>query len=219
MKDKIKMIIADDHAVVRTGLQMIFDETNDLELAGEATNGDELLNKLEKMHYDLVILDIAMPGKDALDVMKEINQKYPGLPVVVFTMNKEESFAFRMFKNGASAFLNKECSPDIIKQAIRTVYKGEKFYTGSQAAMLADHIGLNQANGNGKNGSNNYQLTDREFQVMLLIAEGKDMTEISSKLTVSKNTISNHRNQILKKLHLRNNAEIARYAFKNSMVQ
>ncbi len=210
-----RIIIADDHAVVRTGLQMILEETSDLSICGEARNGNELLNKLKAEKFDLVILDISMPGKDALDVLKEIKTIWPGLPVVIFTMNSDEVYSIRMIKAGASAYINKETRPDQIVEILRRVANGEKYFTPLQSELLAEAViqpGQSVV-------FNHEALTDREFQVMFMLASGLRKSEIAEKLQLSKNTVGNHRNNILKKMNMSTNSEITRYAIRHGIIQ
>lgn len=210
----IKIIIADDHAVVRTGLQLIFDSTADLKLKCECKNGNELLKKVMEEEFDVAILDISMPGRDAIDVLKDVKRIQPQLPVIIFTMNPEESHALRCFRNGASAFINKETEPFELINVIRTVYAGKKFFTQSQMEMMSEMMSGNQSQQTTKHES----LTDREFQVMGLIANGESASSIAAKLSVSKNTVSNHRNNILRKMNLKNNSDITRYALQNGII-
>lgn len=132
----VQIIIADDHAVVRTGLQLILDETDDLEITGEAKDGDELLTKLNSITYDLVILDMSMPGKDALDVLKEIKLRWNTIPVVIFTMNPDETHAVRMFQNGASAYVNKQTNSDQLLHILRTVVSGKNSFSHTSQNFL-----------------------------------------------------------------------------------
>ncbi len=208
-----KIIIADDHAVVRTGLQLILEETLDLVIAGEARNGNELLEKLKEGSYDLVLLDISMPGRDALDVLKDIKTIWPQLPVVIFTMNPDEIYSMRMIKAGASAYVNKETKPDRIIEILRMVSRGKKYFTALQSELLADAVTQPLTGPAHKN------LTDREFQIMFMIASGIKKSEIAEKLQLSKNTIGNHRNNILKKLNISSNTEITRYAIQHGIIQ
>lgn len=210
----IRIILADDHAVVRTGLQLIFDATEDLLLEDQCKNGDELIEKLRHNEYDVVIVDISMPGTEIFDLLTDIKQINKDLPIIVFTMNPESSYAVRMFKNGASAFVNKEEQPEVLIKAIRMVAQGRKFYTTEQAEMLANYV----SEGNDHQEKPHESLTDREFQVMCLIASGMSKTEMAESLSVSKNTISNHRNNILKKLNVSNNAELTRYVLKYGII-
>ena len=213
MEEK-QIIIADDHAVVRTGLQMILDETNDLTIADEARNGEELLEKLRNKRFDLVILDMSMPGLDALDVLKEIKTNWPKLPVVIFTMNPDEIYSIRMIRAGASAYVNKETKPNQIITVLRTVANGKKYFTADQTELLAEAI--TEAN---PFDQVHQSLTDREFQIMFMLASGLRKSEIADKLQLSKNTVGNHRNNILKKMNLSTNSEIARYAVRHGIIQ
>ncbi|NJK85738.1 MAG: response regulator transcription factor [Bacteroidales bacterium] len=190
-----RIIIADDHAVVRTGLQLILDETPDLCIADEARNGDELLVKLENEFFDLIILDLYMPGRDSLDVLKEIKQRWPSVPVIIFTMNPDDIYAIRMIRNGASAFINKETQPPQIIDIIRTVLSGRKYLSHRQSEMLTEMFSepLQRLS------PIHEQLTDREFQIFVLLTSGLKKNEISNRLSISKNTLNNHKTNILKK--------------------
>jgi len=210
-----RIIIADDHAVVRTGLQLILDETDDLAICGEACNGQELLSELEKNTYDLIILDISMPGKDALDVLKEIKSRWNNLPVVIFTMNSDEIYAMRMLRNGASAYINKETNPEQVITILRTVASGKKYFSPSQMDMLVELVNLPDK----KPLSAHENLTDREFQILFMLVSGLKKSEIAEKLLISKHTVGNHRNNILKKLNLSTNSELTRYAIHHGIIQ
>jgi two-component system invasion response regulator UvrY len=211
-----KIIIADDHAVVRTGLQLILDETHDLAITDEARNGDELLDKLALSHYDLVILDISMPGKDTLDILTELKTHWPALPVVIFSMNSDEIYAIRMLSNGASAYINKETKPRQIIEIIRTVLTGRKYYSPLHTELMAEMV----TDASKKAGlSPHAALTDREFQVFSLLAMGIRKSEIAGKLSISKNTLSNHRNNIMKKMSITTNSELTRYAIQHGIIK
>jgi DNA-binding NarL/FixJ family response regulator len=211
-----KIIIADDHAVVRTGLQLILDETHDLGIRAEARNGGELLDLLKADNYDLVILDINMPGLDALDVLIQIKAEWPLLPVVIFSMNPDEIYAIRMLTNGASAYINKETKPKQIIEILRTVLLGRKYYSPLHADIMAGMV---------SDGPEKAQalphtiLTDREFQVFSLLAMGIRKSQIAEKLSISKNTLSNHRNNIMKKMSISSNSELTRYAIQHGIIQ
>lgn len=210
-----KIIIADDHAVVRTGLQLILDDTNDMVISDEAVNGQELLDKLKCSNFDLVILDLSMPGKDAMDVLKEIKANYHGLPVVIFTMNPDNLYAIRMIKSGASAYINKETAPEQIIEILRTVLKGRKYFTPSQTEALAEIV----TNPENITLSKHETLTDREFQIMIMLASGIKKDEIAEKLYISKHTISNHRNNILKKMNVNTISELTKYAIQHGIIK
>lgn len=210
-----RIIIADDHAVVRTGLQLILDETSDMSIVDEARNGQELIDKLHLNSYDLIVLDIAMPGKDALDVLKEIKATWPLLPVVIFTMNCDEVYAVRMLTNGASAFINKETKPAQIIEVLRIVLSGKKHISQQQAQILTENIDspkrLFEAT--------HQALTDREFQIFCLLASSMSKSDIAQKLEISINTLSNHRNNILKKMRLSANSDLTRYAIQAGIIK
>lgn len=210
-----RIIIADDHAVVRTGLQLILDGTDDLEICDEAATGQELIEKLEKNNYDLVILDISMPGKDSMDTLNEIKNRWEKLPVVIFSMNPDEVYSIRMMRNGASAYINKETNPKHIIEVLRTVLNGKKYFSPYQMELMIEMVGDKEK----KDIKPHELLTDREFQVMIMIVSGLRKTEIAYKLMLSKNTIGNHRNNILKKLCLSSNSELVRYAIQHQLVK
>ena len=210
-----KIIIADDHAVVRTGLQLILDETHDLSIRAEARNGQELLDLLVKDDYDLVILDISMPGKDALDILIEIKATWPDLPVVIFSMNPDEIYAIRMLTNGASAYISKETKPKQIIEILRTVLLGRKYYSPLQAEIMAGMV----SDSTNKAVVPHSTLTDREFQVFSMLAMGVRKSEIAEKLSISKNTLSNHRNNIMKKMNITSNSELTRYAIQHGIIK
>jgi len=210
-----RIIIADDHAVVRTGLQLILDETSDLSIEDEARNGQELLDKLRQQKYNLVILDISMPGRDAMDVLIEIKAQWEHLPVVIFSMNPDEIYAIRMIRNGASAYINKETKPKQIIEILRTVLNGRKYFTAEHSEMMAEMVSDPDRSGKLPHQS----LTDREFQVFSLLASGIRKSELAEKLLISKNTLSNHRNNIMKKMNISSNSELIRYAIQHGIIQ
>ncbi len=210
----ISVIVADDHAVVRTGLQLIFMGTNDVCVKEEASDSIELLQKLQINTYDVAILDVNMPGMDSIELLLHVKQLYPNLPVVIFSMNKDEQLASRMFKNGVMAYINKEEDPAEIINAVKTAANNKKYLTQSQKFFFA-----NQFISGESEKSEQESLTDREYQVLGLLASGISKSEISTKLSITKNTLSNHRNNILKKLNLSNNAELTKYALLNKIIQ
>jgi two-component system, NarL family, invasion response regulator UvrY len=209
----INLIIVDDHEVVRKGLKQIFDDTLDINVADEASSGNELLDKIRKNKFDTVLLDISMPGKDGIDTLKEIKQEKPELPVLIFTMFPEEQYAVRVIKAGASGYLNKECKPNELIEAIRKVASGRKYISPALAELLASTLEM----GDGK--PLHETLSDREFQVMYMIASGKTISEIANELFLSINTISTYRNRILEKMGMKNNVELTHYALKNRLIE
>ena len=211
-----QIIIADDHAVVRTGLQLILDTTCDMVISEEASSGDELLEKLRANQYDLVLLDISMPGKDAMDVLKEIRANWENTPVVIFSMNPDEVYAIRMIRNGASAYINKETDPKQIIAILRTVLSGRKFFTQQQSNLLAEMVIEPEKN---LNELSHESLSDREFQIFFMLASGMKKSEIASKLSITKHTIGNHRSNIMLKMRLKTNSELTMYAIHHGIIK
>jgi len=211
-----RIIIADDHAVVRTGLQLILDETTDMSICDEAANGDELIEKLRSNRYDLVLLDISMPGKDAMDVLKEIKTTWERTPVVIFSMNPDEIYAVRMIRNGASAYINKETDPKRIIEILRIVLSGKKYFTQQQGSMLAEWVIEPEKS---IDSLLHETLSDREFQIFFMMASGMKKSEIAGKLAISKHTIGNHRTNIMHKMNLTTNSDLTRYAIRNGIIK
>ncbi len=210
----ISVIVADDHAVVRTGLQLIFMNTNDISVKDEARDGIELLEKLTQGKFDVAILDVNMPGLSSIELLQQVKKLCPDLPIVIFSMNKEEQLASRMLKNGVMAYIYKEEDPLELVAAVKSAASHHKYLTQSQKYFYATQFLTEDSEK-----SNLESLTDREYQVLSLLASGISKTDIAQKLSISKNTLSNHRNNILKKLSLANNAELTKYALVNKIIQ
>jgi len=208
----LRILVADDHEVVRKGLVNVLSETLKPIKIDEAINGQEAVSKVLKSEYDLVVLDIKMPGKSGLDVLKEIKQHQPSLPVLILSMHPEEQFAIRAMRAGASGYLTKECAGDELVLAIRKALKGERYISGSLAEILADDLGGDSEK------SIHEILSDREYQVLLMIASGKPVGAIAKELCLSVKTISSYRTNILLKTRMKNNAEITHYAIQNKLV-
>ena len=208
----IKILIADDHAIVRRGLKEILEDTPDIVVAGEAANGREVLEKLRAESWDVLVLDITMPGRSGLDILKDIRQIKPSLPVLILSMHAEEQFATRMIKAGASGYLNKESAPEELVKAIRKVYGGGKYVSAAQAERMVDEL----------TGDSNKQphelLSDREYEILCLIASGRTPTQIAKQLSLSVKTVSTYRARILEKMRLTTNAELTHYAIKTGLV-
>ncbi len=210
----ISVIVADDHAVVRTGLQLIFMGTNSICVKDEAVDSIGLLRKLKDNTFDVAILDVNMPGMDSIELLAVIKKMYPKLPIVIFSMNKDEQLASRMFKHGVMAYINKEEDPTELINAVQSAANYKKYLTQSQKFFFA-----NQFISGESEKADHESLTDREYQVLGLLASGISKSEIASKLSITKNTLSNHRNNILKKLNLSNNVELTKYALLNKIIQ
>jgi two-component system invasion response regulator UvrY len=208
----IKILIADDHPVVRKGLREIIEETSDMEVADEASNGQEVLAKVFKRDFDVVLLDISMPGRSGLDILKELKSQLPKLAVLVLSIHPEEQYAVRVLKAGASGYLTKKSAPEELVTALRKVSAGGKYVSPSLAEKLASALET------GIEKPPHEALSAREYEVMRKIALGKTVTEIAKELFLSPKTISTYRSRILEKIGIKNNAELIRYAIKNRLV-
>ena len=208
----IKILIADDHAIVRGGLKQILSETSDMVVVGEAADGQEVLEKVRKYDLDLVLLDIAMPGRGGLDTLGRLKHEKPELPVLVLSMYPEEQYAIRAFKAGVSGYLTKESAPEELISAIRKVTQGGKHVSSSLAEKLASNLEKDTEK------PLHEKLSDREYEVMIMIASGKTVKEIADKLSLSVKTISTNRVRALNKMGMKNNAEITYYAIKQGLV-
>jgi DNA-binding NarL/FixJ family response regulator len=208
----LRILVADDHEIVRKGLVKVLSEVLQPVKIEEAKNGLEAVSKASKMEYDLVMLDMKMPGKSGLDALKEIKQHRPKLPVLILSMLPEEQFAIRALRAGASGYLTKDAAGDELSIAIRKVLKGERYISGSLAEILAGDL-----DGDLEKPVHEV-LSDREYQVMLMIASGKPVGSIAKELCLSVKTISSYRTNILLKTRMKNNAEITHYAIQNNLV-
>jgi DNA-binding NarL/FixJ family response regulator len=213
----IRILIADDHTddhtIVREGLKQIISETPDMTVADEAIDGHEVLNKALKNDYDVVVLDITMPGINGLDVLKQIKSQKPELPVLILSVHPEEQYAVRVFRAGASGYLTKESAPDELIAAIRKVSVGKKYVSPSLAEKLALELEIDHEK------PIHETLSDREYQVMCMIASGKTVKEIAEEFFLSVKTISTYRARILEKMNMKNNAELTYYAVKHGLVE
>ncbi len=207
-----RILVADDHEVVRKGLMNVLAEAFQPIEVDEARNGQEAVSKVLKKSYDLVVLDVKMPGKSGLDALKEIKQHRPKLPVVILSMHPEDQVAIRAMRAGASGYLTKESASDELVLAIRKALNGEKYISGSLAQILAEELDKDPDK------LPHEILSDREYQVMLMIASGKPVGAIAKELCLSVKTISSYRANILLKTKMKNNAEITHYAIQNKLV-
>ena len=210
---KIRILIADDHPIVRAGFKQVLSETPDLVVADEAGNGQEVLEHLKKKKYDVVLLDISMPGKNGLEILKELKTDYPKLPVLILSIYPEEQYAIRALKAGAAGYLTKESAPHELISAIRKISAGGRYISASLAEKLATYLNVDMTK------SPHETLSDREHQVMRMIASGKTVSEIAESLNLSVKTISTYRTHILEKMKMKNNAEITLYAVQNKLVE
>jgi two-component system invasion response regulator UvrY len=209
----IRILISDDHAIVREGIKQILADTDDLVAAGEATNGHEVIEHVRREDWDTVLLDLAMPGKDGLETLKEIKREKPKLPVLVLSIYPEEQYAVRALKAGASGYLTKESAPEELIAAIRKVSQGGKYISASLAEKLASHLELDSDK------PVHDTLSDREYQVMLMIASGKTVKEIADDMCLSVKTVSTYWVRALSKMGMKNNSEFTYYAIKYGLIK
>lgn len=205
------ILIADDHPVVRRGLKQTIAELPETVTVDEAVDGSEALSKVRKGNYDLVILDIAMPDKNGIEVLEQIKYEKPDLPVLMLSMYPEEQFAVRALKTGASGYLTKESAPNELVSAIQKVLSGGKYISSSLAEHLASLLQQSER-------LPHEVLSNREYQILCLIASGKTVSEIAKELFLSIKTVSTYRSRILKKMGMKNNIELASYAIKHNLV-
>ncbi len=209
----IKILIADDHRIVREGLKQILAETSDMIVTDEASNAQEVLKKIWDKDYDVLLLDISMPGRSGLDILKQLKSDRPKLSVLVLSMYSEEQYALRALRAGASGYMTKESAPDELIEAIRKVSTGRKYISPSVAEKLAFSLE------SGDEKPPQETLSDREFQVMCMIASGKTIKAIADELALSVKTVSTYRARILEKMRMKNNAELTHYAIQNKLVE
>jgi two-component system invasion response regulator UvrY len=210
--NKIRILIADDHPIVREGYKKILSDTPDMIVADEAENGQEVLNYIRKKNYDLILLDISMPGRSGLEILKELKNERPRLPVLILSIYPEEQYAVRAFRAGASGYLTKASAPNELISAIRKISQGGRYISSSLAEQLTYYLDADADK------PLHETLSDREYQVMLMIASGKTVSEIAGELFLSVKTISTYRSHILEKMKMKNNAEITLYAVRNKLV-
>ncbi len=209
----IRVAIADDHAVVRQGLRHIISETADLSVVGEAATGTETLDLARTVECEVLVLDMSMPGPGGLDILREVRALRPSLAILILSMYPEEQFAVRLLKSGADGYLNKESAPDELVTAIRKVGSGGKYVSAALAEKLAQDLRT------GGNTLPHETLSDREFQVLRLIAAGRTASEIAAQLSLSVKTVSTYRSRLLTKMNMSTNADLMRYALDHGLVE
>jgi DNA-binding NarL/FixJ family response regulator len=207
-----RIIIADDHTIFREGLKRILAESPDIIVADEARNGAEALQKIMNNDFDLVLLDISMPGISGLDVLKQIKNEKPKLPVLILSVYPEEQYAIRVLRAGAAGYLTKESAIDELISAIRRIAQGRKYITSSLAERLATEVESDADK------PLHETLSDREYQVLLLIGSGKAVKQIAEELYLSEKTVSTYRSRILEKMKMKTNAELTHYTIKHHLL-
>jgi two-component system, NarL family, invasion response regulator UvrY len=208
----ISVLIADDHTVVRQGLKQILSNDAQFRVVGEAATGDEVMLLVKSLRVDALVLDISMPGKNGLEVLKELKRTHPRLPVLVLSMHPEDQFAIRILRAGAAGYVTKESAPDELIGALRKVCSGGKHVSPELAEKLAVFIEGQQS------GPLHELLSDREFEVLRMLALGQTVSEIADELLLSVKTISTYRTRVLEKMKMSTNAELTRYALQNQLV-
>jgi two-component system invasion response regulator UvrY len=209
----MRIIIADDHAVVRKGLrQMLQEEFPSAEIA-ETADSDDLLNLVIREHWDVVISDISMPGRGGLEVLQQIRQQFPKLPVLILSIHPEDQYAIRVLRAGASGYLSKESAQGEVVKAVHKVLMGKKYITPALAEKLAESLDHDAEK------LPHEFLSDREFEVFKLLASGKSVSEIGEKLSLSSTTISTYRSRVLAKMNMKNNADLTLYAVENNLLE
>jgi two-component system, NarL family, invasion response regulator UvrY len=209
----IKIAIVDDHAVVRSGLRQFFSDQIDFAVVAEAANGRDAMEIARNVELDVLLMDISMPDQSGVDALIAIKARWPTLPVLILSGFPEEHYATTLLRQGASGYLNKDCDPEEIVKAIRTVARGRKYITASIAERLAD----------GLNGSNDKlpheQLSERELQVFLRLARGETIGNMAVSMSLSVKTVSTYRTRVMEKMHLESNSDLTYYALKNVLIQ
>jgi DNA-binding NarL/FixJ family response regulator len=208
----IKVIIVDDHPVVRRGLKQILQEEPDVEVVGEAESAQEAFKIIRTIDCDAVVLDISLPGASGVEILKQLKHEYQKLPVLILSVHPEEQYAVRVMKAGASGYLTKESAPEELVKAIRKIISGGKYISSSLAERLITDIDTS-----GK--PHHEKLSDREFEIMRMIAQGKAIKTIAEELYLSEKTVSTYRTRLLEKMGMTTNAEIISYALKNKLIE
>ena len=209
----IRIVIADDHAIVRQGLKQILEESREMTIVAEHANGADALRWIRANECDVVLLDIAMPGMNGIDALKQLHEEKPKLPILILSIYPEDQYAVRLIKAGAAGYLTKESAPEVVVEAVNHVATGKKYISQAVAEMLANEFGTPE----GK--LPHETLSDREYQIFRLLSSARTVSEIAAALSVSVKTVSTYRSRILKKMQLRNNAELMRYAVEKHLME
>lgn len=208
----IRVGIVDDHSIVRSGLRHFFSEHVELRVVGEAASGREAIDLVRDTELDVLVMDLSMPGQSGIDALAMIRAKAPDVGVLILSAYPEEHYAMNLIRQGASGYLNKECEPQEIVQAIRTIALGKRYISASVAELLAQQLER------GSDGLPHEQLSEREFQVFLKLARGRSPSEIADELSLSVKTISTYRTRLMEKLSLHSNSDLTYYALKNELI-
>jgi len=209
----IRILLADDHAIVRQGLKQILEENPDMKVVAEHANGADALRWLRGNECDVVLLDISMPGMNGIDLLKQLREEKPKLPILILSGYSEDQYAVRLIKAGAAGYMVKDSALEVVVEAVRRVAGGKKYISATVAEMLADDVGATSDK------PVHETLSDREYQILLLLASARTVSEIADTLALSVKTVSTYRTRILQKMHLRNNAELMHYAIEKRLAE
>ena len=212
VQNKLKVIITDDHRIVRAGIKQIVEDCPEMAPVDEASDGQELLAKVRKNHYDAILLDLSMPGRDGLEILKQLKSEKCKAPVLILSVHPEEQYAIRALKSGAAGYLTKSTAPEELIEAIKKISAGKKYITPA----LADHLAANIDSETDK--PLHERLSDRELQILCKIASGSTVSLIAGQMFLNVKTVGTYRRRILDKMGMKSNAELTHYAIKNNLV-
>ena len=212
MTNRVRILVVDDHFVVRQGLKMIIAECYPGATFGDASNAQEALDLTAKQSWDVVLLDVSMPGRNGLDVLKDLRQNFPKLPVIVISMHPEEQFALRVIKLGAASYIRKDSAGQELLKGVEAALRGRRYITQSLATKLAESLER------GQDGPLHTTLSDREYQVLCLLGAGKTVKEAAAELSLSVKTISTYRTRVLEKMNMKNNSQLMMYVVEHGLV-
>jgi len=210
----IRIAVIDDHAIVREGLRQFLSEQVDFSVVAEAANGKEAVDLLRAGNVDVVLLDLSMPGQGGVDALAAIRARWADLPVIILSGFPEEHYATALLRQGASGYLNKECDPEEIAKAVRTVHRGRKYITSGVAELLAEGVSIKA-----EEKWPHERLSEREFQVFLRLAKGETVGHVADGMSLSPKTVSTYRTRVLEKMALDSNSDLTYYALKNGLMQ
>jgi DNA-binding NarL/FixJ family response regulator len=209
----MKILIADDHPIVRHGVRQVLAEDPAMEVVGEAKDGDEALRLARELQWDVAVVDFSMPGRSGFDLLGDLRREFPGRPVIVLSIHAEQLHAARVLKAGGAGYLNKSSAPQELAKAVRKVAGGGRYVSAALAEMLASELSSDAS------GPPHEQLSDREYRVMWLLASGRQINQIARELLLRPSTVSTYRTRVFRKLRLRNNAELVQYAVRHQLVE
>lgn len=210
----INILLCDDHELVRKGLRQLLQDQPGFCVMADVSSGESLLRELRRMHPDVLILDIALPGRSGLEILKQVQELYPDIKVLILSMYPEEQFAIRMIKAGASGYLHKDCAPEILNEAIMTIARGEKYVSHQMMSILFSEVLTKN-----KGVPSHKNLSDREMEVLLQLGQGKNVTEIADSISLSVKTVSTYKSRIFEKLRLKSIADLTRYIDEHQLFQ